>query len=604
MAMLGWRISATGRQCTTTPKLSSCAAVREEWPPGYPKATRVVPKKPSGLSIISLSACGNSLTKGIRSVDSSSRLQPIFSRSQCAKLPTLPNPGILQRSLFGRSIVGRPWSLGPCAALKILILVTFALRLIWSAAMEVGNDEAYHYLFTVHPALSYFDHPPMTMWIEWLGIQLCGGWVHPFSLRLGFVFLITGSTWVMARLTARWYGEWAGFFAALFLNVTLYYGGAGGFALPDPPFLFFGLLTIGAFGEALIAQPTRARPWVWVGLAFGGALLSKYHAILLPAGALLYIAVSPGTRHILLRPGPYLAVAIGFLCFSPVLIWNAEHHWASFLFQGNRAAATRLQIQGLVATVLGPIGYLLPWIWYLLVWALVGGLRRFRSLEGMDRLLICLAVVPLAFFLAISFVNKMLPHWSLIGFAALFPLAGAQWAERSASNPIGARKRVIFMVGFVLILAGMSLLQVRTGLLKLPFRDPFVEMSGWESVGDELRARGFIREPKTFVMTNSWYESGQIAFAVRNEIPVLCYDADSHGFAYWSNPAEWLGWDGLYITTNNDRPWEIQLLGKYFKRIRKGSRIPDDSRWDAIPHGLCLACIDQAAPFPYRKPGQ
>src|SRR5262249_36872894 len=159
-----------------------------------------------------------------------------------------------------------------------------ALRLVWSALMPVCNDEAYHYLFTVYPDWSYFDHPPMMMWIEWLGITACGGCVHPLSLRLGVVLMIGRSTLVVARLTERWYGAWAGFYAALVLNLTVYYGGAGGFALPDPPLLFFGLLTILALANALIAEPGRTLPWVWVGLAFAGTLVSKYHAIFLPMG--------------------------------------------------------------------------------------------------------------------------------------------------------------------------------------------------------------------------------------------------------------------------------------------------------------------------------
>jgi hypothetical protein len=71
--------------------------------------------------------------------------------------------------LFSASCFRFPWTIGPRTALKILILATLVLRLFWSAAMEVANDEAYHYLFAVYPDWSFFDHPPMTMWIEWLG---------------------------------------------------------------------------------------------------------------------------------------------------------------------------------------------------------------------------------------------------------------------------------------------------------------------------------------------------------------------------------------------------------------------------------------------------
>src|SRR5262245_45985053 len=93
-------------------------------------------------------------------------------------------------------------ALTPGRAVAILIVVCLAFHLVWGAVLEASNDEAYHFLYTTHPSLSYFDHPPMTMLVAKAGILVSGGWVHPLSLRLGFVLLFAGSTWVMYRWTA------------------------------------------------------------------------------------------------------------------------------------------------------------------------------------------------------------------------------------------------------------------------------------------------------------------------------------------------------------------------------------------------------------------
>jgi 4-amino-4-deoxy-L-arabinose transferase-like glycosyltransferase len=516
----------------------------------------------------------------------------------------IPNLQLDQRALKPL-IPGRPcersaWAVGPRLALGILLSVPVVLRLLWSAGMEVCNDEAYHYLFSVYPDWSFFDHPPMTMWLEWLGITVCGGWVHAFSLRLAFVLLMAGSTWLMARLAGQWYGDWAGFYAALLLNLTIYYGGAGGFALPDPPLLFFGLLTITALGNALIGDPQRTLLWVWVGLAFAATLLSKYHAIFLPMGAALYIALTPGTRHLLLRPGPYVALAIGSLGFAPVLIWNAQNEWLSFVFQGSRAVGTEFQIAGLLSTLLGPVVYLFPWTWLLLVCLLFQRLRHFRSVAGMDRLLVCLAVVPMAFFLAVSCVRPMLPHWSLLGFVALFPLAGAKCAGWSTTNPAWVRRWVAGIVATLLVIAGLTLAQARFGVVNFPFKDPLTEASGWGSVAAELKARGLIGEPKTFLFTDRWYDSGQLAFAVRNEVPVLCYNSgDAHGFAHWSNADDWIGWDGLLITTR-DCPVEIGSLSGYFEKVEFVAEFPMTRGGTPFRNVRVWRCTRQVRPFPFR----
>src|SRR5262249_49683904 len=157
---------------------------------------------------------------------------------------------------------------------------------------------------------------------------LTGGEVSPFGLRLGFVILFAGSTLLLARLTARLFGARAGALAAFLLNATGYFGAAAStLAVPDGPLIFFWLLTL---DRVVVALSPGAGRWVWVqvGLAWGGALLSKYQGVFLPVGAGLYLLIEPSARGWLRRPGPYLALLVGLVVFSPVIAWNAAHGWA------------------------------------------------------------------------------------------------------------------------------------------------------------------------------------------------------------------------------------------------------------------------------------
>ena len=216
------------------------------------------------------------------------------------------------------------------------------------------------------------------------------------------------------------------------------------FALPDGPLLFFSLLTMMAPSERCC--PSRPN----LALAFGrsclgGAMLSKYHAAFLPLGALLYIAATPSARPLLRRPGPYLAVVIGLAEFLPVLVWNAQHDWASFLFQGGRAAGTQFKPVGWLIFLFGPMAYLMPWIWFTLAAILVKRLGWFRSLKGIERLLVCLAIVPLGFFFAVSALRPILPHWVLVGFVPPFPILGFKWWKFAQEYPLRMHRRVMAM---------------------------------------------------------------------------------------------------------------------------------------------------------------
>ncbi len=96
--------------------------------------------------------------------------------------------------------------MNPTRALWILIAGSALLRLICSMSLGLGNDEAYHFLYAAHPALSYFDHPPMMAWVEMAGLALPGAGTAEWALRIGFIGLFAGSTAILARMTSRYYG--------------------------------------------------------------------------------------------------------------------------------------------------------------------------------------------------------------------------------------------------------------------------------------------------------------------------------------------------------------------------------------------------------------
>ena len=486
--------------------------------------------------------------------------------------------------------------------LATLLLLSLFFRLVWASCLETGNDEGYHYLYTVHPDWSYFDHPPMLMLVARLGMAAFGGWIHPLSLRIGFILMFVGSTWIMFRWTSRWFGESAGYHAALALNLSAYYtAAAGSFVLPDGPFLFFALLTMWRVSEALVGVPDRVLPWVWVGLACAGAMLSKYHAVFLPMGTLVYVVATPSARRVLKTPGPYIAASVALLGAAPALYWNSQHDWISFLFQGSRAVGSGFRLVGLVPMFVGPIAYLLPWIWFSLITVLWRKIGDFRSSCGIERLLVCLAVCPLFLFGAVSVFRNVMPHWPLIGFIPLYPLVGASWAEYAALEPARVRRNIAWMSGALFVIAAAFGTQARFGLVTFAGKDPTAEISGWESVAADLDARGILSRPNTFLFTNRWFNSGQLAFAVRNRIPVVCYNAtDARGFAFWSRPEEWVGKDGVLIdlddTVDSSGDYE-----RYFQTVTSVASTSMQRSGRPFRKVRIYLCKNQSRPFQQRQ---
>jgi len=487
-----------------------------------------------------------------------------------------------------------------------LIVVSAALRLVWAASLGPGTDEAYHYLFAVHPDWSYFDHPPMLAVVESIGLILTGGSTSTLALRLGFIGLFAGSTWLMARLASRFFGPWAGVLAAIGLNVSAYHtAAAGAFALPDGPLLFFWLLTLDRLASAF-ENPEKTGPWVGVGLAWGCALLSKYHAVFLPAGAFLYILLEPRVRRTLFKPGPYLAVVIGLLVFSPVIAWNAAHGWASFAFQGGRAVGKLgLRLDTLATAIGGQAAYLFPWIWFSLVALLVQAIGAFRRPgSNAERFLVCQAVVPLAAFTAVACVRPVLPHWTLVGYLALFPMLGRLWESRYRENPRRMGSLLALAVAVPIGVTSFLVVEYRTGILQRvglsPKKDPTVDMYGWDQVASELGRRGLLDDPKGFLFSRTWFTSGHLAFATRSSgVPVLCYNhKDARSFAFWSRPEDWVGRDGVLVSVD-EASYEPACYDRYFERIEPLGSFEVGRSGGPIRRVRLYRCVRQVVAFPF-----
>jgi hypothetical protein len=477
--------------------------------------------------------------------------------------------------------------------LALIVVVAAAARVSLGAELPLSVDEAYAVVMARRFGLSYFDHPPMAFWWVGLATRLARS-ESPVVVRLPFIAAFTATTWLLYRLGRFLFGERAGLWSAVLLNLSLFLSmSAGGWALPDGPLLLFSAAAALCLAHATIdagrtpggeasrgAEPGSEAWWTGFGICAGLALLSKYHAILLIAGAGVYLLTSRERAAWLRRPEPYVAAACAAVIFLPVIAWNAENQWASFRFQTGRAIP--LEEMGgttLLDSIAGQAAWILPWIWIPLLCVLVAALWA-GPRDTRRWLLVCLASGPIIGFTLLTAIgSRGLPHWQAPGYFIMIPLLGA-WVVRASKRAARWARRWLWAsaVMFVLVVVALAS-HARSGWLRsaapaLFMRgDPTDDLLDWAMVAQQLRAWGFPR-PGALIAAARWDDAAKMALAMGPEVAVGCVGEDARGFAAGSKPADILGQDIALIVRRRPGPEPMVAYAGSFDHLQALGSVP------------------------------
>ena len=423
------------------------------------------------------------------------------------------------------------------APIVVLVCVTTLVRIAFAATTGLGMDESYMVTAGRVLSLGYFDHPPASWWLS-RGAAHLFGTEAPVAVRLPFVLLFAMSQILMWRIGCLVANSRAGFWAAVTLNLSPVFGvTTGTWVLPDGPLDAALLGAALCLLHALQADRRALRWWAGAGACAGLALFSKYTAVLTLGGAFLYLLTSRTHRRWFGRREPYIALALATVVFSPVLIWNATHGWASFAFQGDRAAGLRFHPLAPLATLGGEALFVLPWIWLPMMVVFAGGFRR--GAPWTHRLLVFLAAPPIIGFAMISAWSsqRILFHWAAPGYLMLFPLLGEAIAARL--DRLWLRRLIGLTAVLLLAVMGTIALQIQFDwldgkLASLMRKDPTEEGLDWTSVRDDLTARGLL-PPGSVAAALSWRDAGKLGHALGPDTTMLCLCRDSRQFGF-ANP--------------------------------------------------------------------
>ena len=125
--------------------------------------------------------------------------------------------------------------------------------------------------------------------------------------------------------------------ALLMPEAALYYGLLMAKVAPDVALIPFAVAMV--WSLVRLAESNDQRWWLAAGLFGGLSLLSKFTVVMMLPAVAAFVLVPDWRLRQLRSLYPWLAALMAMIVFSPVLIWNYQHDWASFRFQAVRATS-------------------------------------------------------------------------------------------------------------------------------------------------------------------------------------------------------------------------------------------------------------------------
>ena len=458
----------------------------------------------------------------------------------------------------------------------VLILITFVLRLFIAAYTGLGNGEAYYFRGAVHLEWSYLDQPPLFFWLSGITIKIFG--LTNLGLRFPAVLLFAGTSWLLFLITRKLFNAKAGFWAVVMMNLSAVFTVAiACWFQPDAPLMFFWLASVyflvllmfGREGEDIKTQRNSRRTWMlWIliGICLGLATLSKYHVLFIFAGAFMFLGTNKDQRHWLWHPGPYLAILITIIFAFPVLWWNYNNNWVSFVFQGSRAGTGSkfaLHPEWFGRSILGQAAYLLPWIWVPVIRELYRSFKL-RQTSKAYSFFFWLSILPIVFFTVVTLWADLQYHfhWQAPGYMMLFIPLGCAIDKKLTEGVVagrGTRRWLRFSACFTIITIGVLGTHMVTGFwqsygpkwivnkLHGDTVDPTIQGIDFDDIMARFEKEGWLQNKNVFAGSPRWWLAGKVDWALRGKKEIICFSNDPRNLAFLVDPKTLVGQDAIII---------------------------------------------------------
>ncbi|HPD55740.1 MAG TPA: glycosyltransferase family 39 protein [Smithellaceae bacterium] len=425
----------------------------------------------------------------------------------------------------------------------LLIIIFSSIRLVVSPFFGLGVDEAHYVLYAKYLDWSYLDHPPLVGWVHALFFYPFG--TNEFLARLPAVIIFALTSYCaylfMINITRS---NRLSLLAVLALNCSFMFNVLGLMLLPDSlllPLVFFLI-----FIAERVNQDKKIVYFVYLGVILGLMGLAKYTAIVVVAPLLAYYLINR-RYDILLSKGMFLAALIALLMITPVIVWNIQHDFASFRYQGAHVFGSfTSSLQKFFISFGAQFGAYSP---LLVIAAFYGFFKSLRQKNDYLRLAVLIGGTIIIFFLLTSFSKSTLPHWPAIFYLLFIPI-GCYFLLRD--NNKWKKNYAYLSIGLTLFLMLFVYVEIAGKFIKFPdYMSPWRDIYGFSDI--TAKADEILKENdntgKAIAVTNWTLGSRTMYYSLTHGNDVYVLDSRKDQFDIWEKKPP-LGLDLLILHTH------------------------------------------------------
>ena len=217
-----------------------------------------------------------------------------------------------------------------------LSLFELLLHLYTNAFASYGyfRDELYYTACSNHLAAGYVDQPPLSIYLLFISIKIFGKSL--FALRLLPAIAAASVAFITGLITRKLSGSYTAIaLACLAVSLAPIFLGTGTiYSMNIFDWLFWVLayyIVILIIQAPKTGNQNNNKLWIWLGIILGLGLLNKIDLLWFGFALLMGLILTPQRKY-LKTIWPYLAGIIAFVIFSPYIIWNITHNYATLEF--------------------------------------------------------------------------------------------------------------------------------------------------------------------------------------------------------------------------------------------------------------------------------